>query len=71
MTKRSQQDSGEERVAAMSKPMMNLVSRCSKSTPDVLPSNQNVDVFSDGSICVHGEELPEKIPIPSKYRRSQ
>ena len=28
----------EERVAAKSKPMMNLVSRCSERTPDVLPS---------------------------------
>ena len=33
-----QKDSGEERVTAKSKPMMNLVSRCSERTPDVLAS---------------------------------
>ena len=38
MSKRTQKDSGEERVTANSKPMMNLVSRCSKRTPDVLAS---------------------------------
>ena len=38
MAKRTQKDSGEERVTAKSKPMMNLVSRCSERTPDVLPS---------------------------------
>ena len=38
MSKRTQKDSGEERVKAKSKPMMNLVSRCSERTPDVLPS---------------------------------
>ena len=38
MSKRKQKDSGEERVTAKSKPMMNLVSRCSERTPDVLAS---------------------------------
>ena len=38
MSKRTQKESGEERVTAKSKPMMNLVSRCSERTPDVLPS---------------------------------
>ena len=38
MSKRTQRDSGEERVTAKSKPMMNLVSRCSARTPDVLAS---------------------------------
>ena len=38
MSKRTQKDSSEERVTAKSKPMMNLVSRCSERTPDVLPS---------------------------------
>ena len=37
MSKRTQKDSGEERVTAKSKPMMNLVSRRSERTPDVLP----------------------------------
>ena len=36
MSKRTQTDSGEERVTAKSKPMMNLVSRCSGRTSDVL-----------------------------------
>ena len=35
MSKRTQKDSGEERVTAKSKPMMNLVSRCSERTLDV------------------------------------
>ena len=38
MSKRTQEDAGEERVTAKSKPMMNLVSRCSERTPVVLPS---------------------------------
>ena len=36
MSRRTQKDSGEERVTAKSKPMMNLVSRSSERTPDVL-----------------------------------
>ena len=38
MSNRTQKDAGEERVTAKSKPMMNLVSRCSDRTPDVLLS---------------------------------
>ena len=38
MSKRTQEDAGAERVTAKSKPMMNLVSRCSERTIDVLPS---------------------------------
>ena len=38
MSERTQKDSGEERVTAKSKPMMNLVSRCSERTPGVLAS---------------------------------
>ena len=38
MSKRAQKDSGEERVTAKSKPMMNLVTQCSERTPVVLPS---------------------------------
>ena len=38
MSKRTQEDAGEERVTAKSKPMMNLVSRCSERTLDVLVS---------------------------------
>ena len=38
MSKRKQKDAGEERVTAKSKPMMNLVSRCSERNPDVFAS---------------------------------
>ena len=38
MSKRTQKDSGEESLTAKSKPMMNLVSRCSERTLDVLAS---------------------------------
>ena len=38
MSKRTQKDSGEERVTAKSKAMMSVVSRCSERTPDVLAS---------------------------------
>ena len=38
MSKITQKDVGGERVTAKSKPMMNLVSRCSERTPDVLHS---------------------------------
>ena len=38
MSKRAQKDSGEERVTAKSKPMMNLVTRWSERTLVVLPS---------------------------------
>ena len=38
MSKRTRKESVEERVTAISKPMMNLVSRCSERTPHVLAS---------------------------------
>ena len=38
MSKRTQEDAGEERVTAKSKPMMNLVSRCHVKDPNVLAS---------------------------------
>ena len=41
MSKRTQEDAGEERVTAKSKPMMNLVSRCSERNPDVLASTSS------------------------------
>ena len=40
MTKRSQQDSGEERVTAKSRPMMNLVAR----TPSLVSSSTSVNL---------------------------
>ena len=41
MSKRTQKDADEERVTAKSKPMMNLVSRCSERNPDVLASTSS------------------------------
>ena len=38
MSKRTQKDSGEERVTAKSRPMMKLVARCSERTPSALSS---------------------------------
>ena len=38
MSKRTQEDAGEESVTAKSKPMMNLVSRCRVRVPNVLAS---------------------------------
>ena len=38
MSKRTQEDAGEEKATAKSKPMMNLVSRCSVRDPNVLDS---------------------------------
>ena len=38
MSKRTQKDSGEERVTTKSKPMMNLVQLCSDRTPDFFAS---------------------------------
>ena len=38
MSKRTQEDAGEESVTTKSKPMMNLVSRCSARNPNVLAS---------------------------------
>ena len=55
MAKRSQQDSGEERVTAKSRPMMNLVSRNSVRDPDVLASS-----FTTGQ-CVNSEHFFEYI----------
>ena len=45
MSKRTQKDSGEERVTAKSKPMMNLVSLCSQKPPDVLASTASESLW--------------------------
>ena len=47
MSKRTQKDSGEERVTAKSKPMMNLVSRYNERTPDVLASLASKSIPSE------------------------
>ena len=53
MSKRTQKDSGEERVTAKSQPMMNLVSRCRVRDPIVLASTAS--------------ESPEKTTYESQY----
>ena len=55
MSKRTQKDAGEERVTAKSKPMMNLVSRCSERTPDVLASTASE---SPGGNHIYESQLP-------------
>ena len=45
MSKKTQKDSGEERVTGKSKPMMNFVSRCSERNPNVLASNLQVRTY--------------------------
>ena len=59
MSKRTQEDAGEERVTAKSKPMMNLVSRYSERTPDVLPSTA-----SESPEKTKSES--QKVPLSSK-----
>ena len=56
-SKRTQEDAGEERVTAKSKPMMNLVSRCSERTPDVLASTT--------SECPEKTRHESQIPLSS------
>ena len=56
MSERTQEDAGEERVTAKSKPMMNSVSRCSERTPDVLASTAS--------------ESPEKTRYESQLPRT-
>ena len=56
MSKRTQEDAGEERVTAKSKPMMNLVSQYSVRDPNVLASTAS--------------ESPEKTRCESQLPRS-
>ena len=60
MSKRTQKDSGEERVKAKSKPMTNLVSRCSERTPDVLASTA-----SENPVNTKSES--QNVPLNSLY----
>ena len=56
--KRSHQDSGEERVTAKSRPMMNLIAR----TPSFVSSSTSVSRGRDISeVKIHGDQLVEKI----------
>ena len=58
MSIRTQEDAGEERVTAKSKPMMNLVSRCSERTSDVLAS-----IASESPVKTKSES--QNVPLSS------
>ena len=51
MSKRTQEDAGEERVIAKSKPMTNLVSRCRVRDPTVLASTASENPVNTKSEC--------------------
>ena len=51
MSKRTQEDAGEERVTAKSKPMMNLVSRYRVRDPNVLASTASESPVKTKSEC--------------------
>ena len=65
MSKRIQKDSGEERVTAKSKPMMNLVARCSERIPAVLSS-----VASESPRKTRHESQTPLSPQIEKYDRT-
>ena len=56
--KRTQEDAGEERVTAKSKPMMNLVSRYRVRDPSVLASNASESL-------VHTKSERQNVPLSS------
>ena len=58
MSKRTQEDTGEERVTAKSKPMTNLVSRCNVRDPTVLASTA-----SENPVDTKSES--QKVPLSS------
>ena len=58
MSKRTQEDAGEERVTAKSKPMTNLVSRCRVRDPTVLASTA-----SENPVNTKSES--QKVPLSS------
>ena len=55
MSKRTQEDAGEERVTAKSKPMTNLVSRCRVRDPTVLASTASENPVNTKS---ESQEVP-------------
>ena len=65
MSTRTQKDSGEERVTAKSKPMMNLVSRCSERTPVALSS-----IASESSVKTRHESQTPLSPQIEKHDRT-
>ena len=66
MSKRTQKDSGEKRATTKSKPMMNLVSRCSERTPVAPPSTASE---SQGKTR-HESQTPLS-PQIEKYNRTE
>ena len=62
MSKRTQEDAGEERVTAKSKPMMNLVSRYSVRDPNVLASTA-----SESSVKTKPES--QNVPLSSLHEQ--
>ena len=58
MSKRTQEDAGEERVTAKSKPIMNLVSRCHVRDPNVLASTASLSP-------VKTKSESQKVPLSS------
>ena len=66
MSKRTQKDSGEERVTAKSKPMMNLVARCSERAPAALSS-----IASESPVKTRHESKNLLSPQIEKYDRTE
>ena len=66
MSKRTQKDSGEERVRVKSKPMMNLVALCSERTPAALSSTASESPVKTR----HESQLPLS-PQTEKYDRTE
>ena len=66
MSNRTQKESGEERVTAKSKPMMNLVARCGERTPSALSSTASE---SPGKTR-HESQTPLS-PQAEKYERTE
>ena len=69
-SKRTQEDAGEERVTAESKPMMNLVSRCSERTLEVQQTFFNLVnvLLRHNKHLLSCEIISQKIFIPSKIQ---
>ena len=65
MSKRTQQESGEERVTAKSRPMMNLIARSNERTPSALSSTA-----SESPVKTRHESQSLLSPQAEKYDRT-
>ena len=68
MSKRTQEDAGEKRVTAKSKPMTNLVSRYSVRDPNVLASTASESLGENRSesqrpLCSWNEQQPRTVRL--------